>query len=382
MENNSDIFEIRESDMECYHKLINQTEPEDPVGYTYRRGEVFLLIILMPLILTIGVLGNTAFIYVVFRVERMRTVTNRYLANLAVADVIFLAGAIGSKLMQYSYSPFDQDDSYLGAVGCIFLYFFIDLSYFASLFFITLTSLDRYVALCRPLDRNSMVARKSMSLIAGSWIISCVLAGSLTPANGYFVSYCHKWPNDAPYNKWPLTIRYCFPLAEWMSSFSTGLQTVPFLVTLIFNSVLYMSIIRQLNRSMDFRYGNQQLSITMEQKSRDFRARNQVVKMLVVNGMIFFCCLAPFELMSFSLMIAIANKGRLLISNGNARRCLLLFSRILSYINSAINPLIYTGMCKPYKEAFREAFCGKKQPGKRPLVVRTSTLQETEVTGM
>ncbi|XP_072040501.1 neuropeptides capa receptor-like [Amphiura filiformis] len=374
-------FQVRDSDLECYNKLSNETPIDDPIGYTYRRGEVFLILIAWPLILILGVVGNTAFIYVVFRVERMRTITNRYLANLAVSDVIFLVAAIGSKLVKYASSPFDQDDTYLGAAGCICLYFFTDLSYFASLFFITLTSLDRYVALCRPLDRNSAVNRKSKSLIIVSWIISCAFAASLTPANGNIEAYCHKWPNEKPYNHWPLTIRYCNAVYKWVSSFSTGLQTVPFFVTLIVNSVLYLSIIRELNRSMDFRYGRQQLSISMEQKCRDFRARNQVVKMLVVNGVIFFVCLSPFELMSFSLMVAISNNNRLLIANGDVRRCLFLFARILSYINSAINPLIYTGMCKPYKDAFREAFCGKVKR-KRPLVVRTSTLQETDVTGM
>ncbi len=373
-------YPIRESDVACYHQL-NGSAVEDPSGYTYRRGELFLILIVWPLTLFLGVLGNSAFIYVVFRVERMRTITNRYLLNLAVSDVVFLVAAIGSKLVKYASSPFDQDDSYLGPFGCVSLYFFTDLSYFASLLFITLTSLDRFVALCRPLDRNSAVTRKSKSIIIGSWIISCVFAASLTPANGNFYFFCHRWPNAAPYDKWPLTIRYCLPIAQWVSSFSTGMQTVPFFVTLVINSFLYISIIKELNRSMDFRYGRQQLSISMEQKSRDFRARNQVVKMLIVNGILFFICLSPFEFMSCSLMVAISNPKLLLITDPDVRRCLWLFARTLSYVNSAINPLIYTGMCKPYKDAFREAFCGKTKR-KRPLVVRTSTLQETDVTGM
>ena len=109
---------------------------------------------MLPAITILGVVLNSAFLYVIFRVEQMRTITNRYLANLAVADILFLVSAIGPKLLQYATSPFQLDDSHLGPFGCVAVYFLIDTAYFSSLCFITLTSLDKFVALCRPLKNR------------------------------------------------------------------------------------------------------------------------------------------------------------------------------------------------------------------------------------
>ena len=373
------------SDIQCYLEL-NESAPlsvEESAAYGYARSDTYLITLLMPAILALGVGLNSAFLYVVFRIEQMRTITNRYLANLAVADILFLVSAIGPKLVQYATSPFAQDDSHLGSIGCISMYFLIDTSYFSSLFFITLTSLDRFVALCRPLNRNSIVARQSKKLICASWILSGALAASLTPANGNLGYMCVRWADVSPYKDWPLTLRYCLPIRQWMTTSSVAVQTFPFFITCALNTYFYTSIIKVLNRSMEFKYGKdrQQLSISIQQKTRDFRARNQVVKMLVFNGVIFFVCLCPYELYSLFYMIASLRQGTFLISNYTARKCLLTIARILSYGNAAINPIIYTAMCKPYTRAFKEAFCGKWQR-KTSNVTRSSTLQETDATSM
>ena len=391
MENNGNISEyashysgfietLRVSDMQCYLEL-NESAPltvEESAAYGYTRSDIHLITVLMPAILTLGVGLNSAFVYVVFRIEQMRTITNRYLSNLAVADILFLVSAIGPKLVQFATTPFALDDSHLGSIGCVSMYFLIDTSYFSSLCFITLTSLDRFVALCRPLNRNSIVARQSKKLICASWILSGILAASLTPANGNLGHMCVKWADASPYTDWPMTIRYCLPIRQWMTTFSVAVQTFPFFITCAFNTYIYASIIKVLNRSMEFKYGKfgQQLSISTQQKTRDFRARNQVVKMLVFNGVIFFVCLCPYELYSLFFMIASLRQWKFLISNYTVRKCLLTIARILSYGNAAINPIIYTAMCKPYKRAFNEAFCWKWRR-KTSKVTRSSTLLDT-----
>ena len=81
--------------------------------------------------------------------------------------------------------------------------------------------------------------------------------------------------------------------------------------------------------------------------------------MLVVNGVAFFVLLAPFELGSLFQLIASLRGGEnyiYLIRNGTARSYLMLLARIMSYSNAAINPLIYTAMCRRYRDAFKQAF--------------------------
>ena len=375
------------SDLECLKKF-NQSAKQynvtrymtvyDSSQFGYTQGRVILLTICFPIILLFGLIGNCAFVYVAVKIKHMRTVTNRYLVNLAIADVIFLLAAIGSKLYRYMKSPLDGDDSPLGAFGCIWTYFMSDMSYFASLFFITLVSLDRYVAVCRPQDRNNGIKGRSAELITGAWIFSCLLAAVLTPGNANLVFYCYKWAPVKPFITWPSTIRYCLPMREWMKTFSLGLQTLPFFVTLVLNCVLYVSIIHGLDQSI------KRLNQQGEQKNKDSRMRNQIAKMLVVNGVIFFVCLSPFEFVSLCYMIATARDYTFLIPNLNARTYITLFARILSYINSAINPIVYTAMCERYIQAFKQAFLPayflrtpseRGSEGRSSRISRTRTLQ-------
>ena len=377
------------SDLECLRKFNQSAKRYNETRYMsiydssefgYSQGRVILLTIFFPIILLFGVLGNLTFIYVAIRIKHMRTITNRYLVNLAIADIIFLLAAIGSKLYRYMKSPLDGDDSPLGAFGCIWTYFMSDMSYFASLFFVTLVSLDRYVAVCRPQDRNNGVKGKSKELITGAWICSCLLAASLTPGNANLVFYCYKWAPVKPFITWPSTIRYCLPLKEWMKTFSLGLQTMPFFVTLVLNCVLYVSIIHGLDQSI------KRLNQQGEQKNKDSRMRNQIAKMLVVNGLVFFVCLSPFEFVSLCYMIATTRDYQFIIQNFDARTYIAEFARIMSYINSAVNPIVYTAMCERYVQAFKQALLpsyflkNSIENGPSYRLHRTRTLQ-TDVNG-
>ena len=333
----------------------NESE-ESAAAFRYTKTQTVLLTIILPIILIFGIVGNVLFVYVAIRVPHMRTITNRYLVSLSIADVVFLGAAIGGKIWKYASSPNQFDDGSLGSLGCVGVYFFSDLAYFASIIFVTLVSADRFVAVCRPQERHSFIKGKSLEIIGLCWLISGFLAAILTPGNAHLQIYCINWPDVDAYKDWSETVIYCAPLQGqgWISSFSNGLQTIPFLITLVLNAVLYVSIVRGLDQCI------RRMNQHGVSKSKDAGMRNQIAKMLVVNGVVFFCLLAPFEIQSFFGMIAVLRMNedqfpRYLIYSETARLYILLISQVLSYINSAVNPIIYTVMCRRYRQAFREA---------------------------
>ena len=55
----------------------------------FKPFEKILITVLFPIIFTFGIIGNVAFLTVVALVKEMRTLTNFYLANLAVADLLY-----------------------------------------------------------------------------------------------------------------------------------------------------------------------------------------------------------------------------------------------------------------------------------------------------
>lgn len=56
-------------------------------------------IIAYTLVFSVGIVGNSAVVSVYFRVPRMRTVTNLFIANLAVADVLVCLFCVPATLM-------------------------------------------------------------------------------------------------------------------------------------------------------------------------------------------------------------------------------------------------------------------------------------------
>ena len=347
-------------DYEWCDNYFNVSEEEEAEGLQYSDGQVFILVVVLPIILVLGFIGNVTFIYVVIRIQHMQTITNRYLVSLAIADVIFLFSAVGHKLLKYAISPIQGDDTALGTYGCVWIYFISDTTYFQSLLCVTLVTVDRFMAVCRPQNRKSFIKLKSMEIIIGSWIFSAFLAALLTPGNVDHQITCMEWPDTEQFQQWPKVIRFCSPLNHlvWIGSLSTGLQTVPFFVTLAINFVLYVSIIKGLDKCI------RRLSQHGVQTNADTGIRNQIAKMLVVNGVVFFCLLSPFEILSLFSMIASIRAGdyspNYLISSETTRQYVLIIAQLCSYINSTINPVVYTVMCRRYRQAFKKVFLPEK----------------------
>ena len=66
--------------------LNRDTEAE----YLYNTKNTLFVTVGMPLAAAFGIINNLAFLFVLYRVKRMRTTTNFYLGNLAVSDAGFM----------------------------------------------------------------------------------------------------------------------------------------------------------------------------------------------------------------------------------------------------------------------------------------------------
>ncbi len=346
--------------------IHNATEAE---AYTYNTGVRLFTTICLPVLLIVGIIGNVAFIYVVLRAPRMKTITNCYLVCLSIADSLFLVSAIGSKLWMYIKSPLDPDDGPLGAPGCILVNFVSITTYTVSLIFITLVSLERFWGVCRP-HRKRDSNRKVFIIITVSTVLSAMLSATFMPSFAAISVECYVWPNEPPYNSWPTKRISCKPIKRWHDLYTNGSQTIPFFISLVVNVVLYDRIIRGLAKSMKSTQGNKMSA----RKERDAKTRNQVAKMLVINGVVFFVCLAPFELMSLFWMIA-ELRGGVFLAPTKLIIIMLYISRAMSYLNSAVNPFIYTALSVRYREAFKHVFIPERC---KSIGYNSSTLRTTQ----
>ena len=323
--------------------LLNESSIEI---LTYGQTSKILITIVMPCILFLGLTGNLIFLFVLYRVRWMRSVITFYLTNLAIADIIFLVFTVGEKVWMYITSPYIEDVSGIGPIACFVFYPFQAMSYFASIALVTVISYERLQAICQPMGKiRTRQLHHCTKLAAFAWILGGAFSCLLIPGKSVVNTYCVEWDFDTDSSEsgisvpsFPEPMLICDPLWSWSGIFANCLQTVPFFIAMVANSIMYFKIIEALNNS------NANAN-TVDLRARTLQDRNKVTRMLIANGVIFFCCLAPFQ--TASLVRAFINIDVLHFE---------VASGILMYMNSAVNPIVYNCTNSRYRLAFRLAF--------------------------
>ena len=90
------------------------------------------------------------------------------------------------------------------------------------------------------------------------------------------------------------------------------------------------------------------------ESSNVLRSRKQVVSMLTTVVVFFFACMMPFKI--FILWIITLDDEVFNVISMETYYLLLYFCRVMFYINSAINPILYNIMSSRFREGFRKVF--------------------------
>ncbi|XP_071483213.1 uncharacterized protein [Diadema antillarum] len=148
----------------------NYSEPyEDPyISWPIRNIILGTFIPIFPL--TIG--GNCLVICVIFRNRSMRTVTNFFLANLAVADLMVALFCIIPQMMWFVMPTWP-----LGAVICKLHKYMLGVTTTASIFILMAISGERFVAIIYPLRIRHVLTIKRLScILCFLWILSFLVS--------------------------------------------------------------------------------------------------------------------------------------------------------------------------------------------------------------
>ncbi|XP_070537012.1 somatostatin receptor type 2-like [Ptychodera flava] len=127
----------------------------------------FSLVLVM--VLALGLVGNSAFVYVTLKVPSMRTVLNVYLINLCVADTLFLVTGIPLEL--YFIHMEEVNEKILRFFHSIFSV----IPQFAGLFIVALVSIERYMGICHPFRARYFRTKNRVRIS----MMACWLAGLL-----------------------------------------------------------------------------------------------------------------------------------------------------------------------------------------------------------
>ena len=323
--------------------------------------KTFILFV-VPLVVAFGLFGNAALLFVVYRVQDMRTITNFYLSNLAVSDSMLLINSAIQYIWTYFAQPIDYGGvsfptGYMCAISNLWVFLF----YFASVFMVILVTFERYLAICHPIAHR-LVKGKSFTarMTAVAWFMSLVMSCLILDVHETS-KICVDGPDSSDYDGVSSYFITCNfeTKCSWCWPALATTDFAQFVLAVIISMFMYGRIIYTLSIRSDKFYSvkssnKQNIATTM------FRNRNQIARMLILNGTVFFLCLAPFQMINLYLFLNWW-AGFKIFSNEETRY-VLWCGRVATILNSAINPLLYNVSNGRYRKAFAEAFnCSKKK---------------------
>ncbi len=236
----------------------------------------------------IGLLLNVSMLFVAFRIPKIRNPTTFYLCNLAVSDSALLISTGTGFLQTLHYSPqinfgFKHRAT---STGC-----FTDLMahlsfYFASVFFVCLVTFDRYLAICHPMKHRLIKGKRfTGTTTTGVWIVSVLVPLLVVPRQSV-IYLCINWPNDGKYSNMPSRVPSCIhlsPVVYFGITLMPFVDLCHFMIAVLLCVYMFVRIIYTLSTRPNL-------------NEASLRARNQIARMLILNGTVFFICLFPFQL--------------------------------------------------------------------------------------
>ncbi|XP_019953437.1 B2 bradykinin receptor-like [Paralichthys olivaceus] len=292
----------------------------------------------MSIICFLGVIGNS-FVLCVFCLQKQRSsVADIYLGNLAVADLLMV-----SCLPFWVATILDRFNWKFGELMCQLINIVIGMNYYCSVLFLTLVSVDRYLALTRPLSHG----RKRRALWARGICFSIWIVGILLSFPAILFRSVQFFPHldiDACY--------LAYPHEGWRLRYNITVSIVGFLIPVPIVTFCSYHIIKVIQSSQKMRQGG-----------RGSVERKAAYLVLIVLA-VFILCWLPYQ-----ILIVLDTLDHYEVISGCTWVYVLdignQLTTYLGYSNSSLNPFLYVIVGKHFKQRAREVFrlmlCRRKQ---------------------
>ncbi|XP_035005404.1 neuropeptide Y receptor Y2, like [Hippoglossus stenolepis] len=305
--------------------------PEDPIRLL---SVQVVLILAYSTIIVLGVLGNSLVIYVIYRFKTLRTVTNFFIANLAVADLL-----VNTLCLPFTLVYTLQEEWKLGSTLCFLVPYAQGLAVHVSTVTLNVIALDRHRCIVYHLETRM---RKDVcyGVIALTWVLSAVLASPLaifreyshfTVEPGHSIPVCtEKWPGKS-------TDGTVYSISMVILQYFLPLSIISFAYARIWSKLRgHVSPAEACNNSTA--------------SSDRHRRRRKTTKMLVTMVVVFAVSWLPFH--AFQL----ATDFYSTVLDMRDYRLLYTVFHVIAMCSTFANPLLYGWMNRNYRAAFLAVF--------------------------
>lgn len=159
-------------------------------------------IVIYSLLFAVGLVSNLLIIYFVVFYKRTKSITNKLIINLALADMLVVLVCIPVT----AASEFVYDEWELGVVLCHVTSYIQGVSVSVSVLTLTTISVDRYLIICNPIKvRSVLTGRRIRIAVISVWLVSCTIMSPLLFVFDY-KEETHKLDKAA----YSITIKTCY----------------------------------------------------------------------------------------------------------------------------------------------------------------------------
>ncbi|XP_049539818.1 substance-P receptor-like [Anopheles darlingi] len=343
---------MHETDIVAYHigsnYTLNQTDVrivlEDENLYKVPIGLLVLLSLFYGTISLLAVIGNSLVIWIVLTTKQMQTITNMFIANLALADV-----TIGVFAIPFQFQAALLQRWNLPEFMCPFCPFVQLISVNVSVFTLTAIAVDRHRAIINPL-RARTSKNISKFVISAIWLLSFALAAPILFALRVRPLYniVLGGMNETYTN---VTVPFCkivnFEPAE-IQLYRYVLVLVQYFIPLFVISFVYIQMAFRLWGSKTPGNAQDSRDITM------LKNKKKVIKMLIIVVALFGVCWFPLQLYNIlHVTVPEINEYRFI-------NIIWFVCDWLAMSNSCYNPFIYGIYNEKFKREFRKRYPFKR----------------------
>ncbi|XP_028709389.2 neuropeptide FF receptor 1 [Macaca mulatta] len=309
--------------------------------YQHTSPVAAMFIVAYALIFLLCMVGNTLVCFIVLKNRHMRTVTNMFILNLAVSDLLVGIFCMPTTLVDNLITGWPFDNATCKMSGLV-----QGMSVSASVFTLVAIAVERFRCIVYPF-REKLTLRKALVTIAIIWalalLIMCPSAVTLT-----VIREEHHFMVDARNRSYPLYSCWeAWPEKGMRKVYTTVLFSHIYLAPLALIVVMYARIARKLCQAPGPARGGEEAA-----DGRAARRRARVVHMLVMVALFFTLSWLPLWALLLLIDYGQLSAPQLHLVTVYAFP----FAHWLAFFNSSANPIIYGYFNENFRRGFQAAF--------------------------
>ncbi|XP_049622389.1 CX3C chemokine receptor 1 [Suncus etruscus] len=314
---NLDDFEYDESAEACH------------VGDIVAFGSIFLSII-YSVVFAFGLVGNLLVVFALTNSQKTKSITDIYLLNLAFSDLLFVA-----TLPFWTHYLVSEQGFHNAVCKLTTAFFFI--GFFGGIFFITIISIDRYLAIVLAANSmNNRTVQHGVTISLGVWAAAILVA-----APQFMFTKQHGGECLGHY---PEVLEEIWPVLRHVE-----INFLGFLLPLLIMSYCYFRIIRTL------------CSCKNHKKAK-------AIKLILLVVAIFFLFWTPYNVTIFLETLTLYDFFPSCDVKRDLRLALSL-TEMIAFVHCCLNPLIYAFAGEKFRRYLSHLYrkcmtvlCGRSVP--------------------